>query len=91
MCVVYVLLKDFNVKTGFKPVSNEFNLFKNNPMETKNESMEFSHEDGLKTIYAMIASTRSTIGENYLLLSSMGLPGGARLYSGVYSHTGGTL
>jgi hypothetical protein len=35
-------------------------------METKNESMEFSHEDGLKTIYAMITSTRNTIGENYL-------------------------
>jgi len=35
-------------------------------METKNESMGFSHEDGLKTIYAMIASTKSTIGENYL-------------------------
>jgi len=35
-------------------------------MDTKNESLEFSHEDGLKTIYAMIASTRNTIGENYL-------------------------
>jgi hypothetical protein len=35
-------------------------------METKNESMGFSHEDGLKTIYAMITSTRNTIGENYL-------------------------
>jgi hypothetical protein len=35
-------------------------------METKNESVGFSHEDGLKTIYAMIASTRNTIGENYL-------------------------
>jgi hypothetical protein len=35
-------------------------------METKNESMGFSHEDGLKTIYAMITSTKSTIGENYL-------------------------
>jgi hypothetical protein len=35
-------------------------------METKNESLGFSHEDGLKTIYAMIASTRNTIGENYL-------------------------
>jgi hypothetical protein len=35
-------------------------------METKNESSGFSHEDGLKTIYAMIASTRNTIGENYL-------------------------
>jgi hypothetical protein len=34
-------------------------------METKNESMEFSYEDGLKTIYSMIASTRNTIGENY--------------------------
>jgi hypothetical protein len=38
----------------------------NNTMDTKNESLEFSHEDGLKTIYAMIASTRNTIGENYL-------------------------
>jgi hypothetical protein len=35
-------------------------------METKNESSVFSHEDGLKTIYAMITSTRNTIGENYL-------------------------
>ena len=35
-------------------------------METKNESVEFSHEDGLKTIYAMITSTKNTIGENYL-------------------------
>lgn len=35
-------------------------------METKNESVEFSHEDGLRTIYSMIASTRNTIGGNYL-------------------------
>jgi hypothetical protein len=35
-------------------------------METKNESSVFSHEDGLKTIYAMITSTKNTIGENYL-------------------------
>jgi hypothetical protein len=35
-------------------------------MDTKNESLGFSHEDGLKTIYAMITSTRNTIGENYL-------------------------
>jgi hypothetical protein len=35
-------------------------------METRNESMGFSHEDGLKTIYAMIANTKNTIGENYL-------------------------
>ncbi len=35
-------------------------------METKNESLGFSPEDGLKTIYAMISSTRNTIGENYL-------------------------
>ncbi len=35
-------------------------------METKNESVGFSHEDGLKTIYAMITSTKSTIGDNYL-------------------------
>ena len=35
-------------------------------METKNESMGFSHEDGLKTIYAMITSSKNTIGENYL-------------------------
>jgi hypothetical protein len=35
-------------------------------METQNESLKFSHEDGLKTIYAMITSTRNTIGDNYL-------------------------
>jgi hypothetical protein len=35
-------------------------------METKDEGLGFSHEDGLKTIYAMITSTRNTIGENYL-------------------------
>jgi hypothetical protein len=35
-------------------------------METKNESTGFTHEDGLKTIYAMINATRGTIGENYL-------------------------
>jgi hypothetical protein len=35
-------------------------------METKNESMEFSYEDGLKTIYAMITSTKSSMGENYV-------------------------
>jgi hypothetical protein len=35
-------------------------------METKNESLGFSPEEGLKTIYAMITSTRNTIGENYL-------------------------
>jgi hypothetical protein len=35
-------------------------------METKNENTVFSHEDGLKTIYAMITSTKNTIGENYL-------------------------
>ncbi len=35
-------------------------------METKNERLEFSHEDGLKTIYAMITSTKNTMGENYL-------------------------
>jgi hypothetical protein len=35
-------------------------------METKNESLGFSHEDGLKTIYAMITTTKSTIGDNYL-------------------------
>ena len=35
-------------------------------METQKESMGFSHEDGLKTIYAMITSTKNTIGENYL-------------------------
>jgi hypothetical protein len=35
-------------------------------METKNESLGFSHEEGLKTIYAMITSTKSTIGDNYL-------------------------
>jgi hypothetical protein len=35
-------------------------------METNNESVGFSHEDGLKTIYSMITSTRNTIGKNYL-------------------------
>jgi hypothetical protein len=35
-------------------------------METKNESMGFSYEDGLKTIYAMITSTKSSMGENYM-------------------------
>jgi hypothetical protein len=35
-------------------------------METKNDRVGFSHEDGLKTIYSMIASTKNTIGENYL-------------------------
>ena len=35
-------------------------------METNNESRGFSYEDGLKTIYAMITSTKNTIGENYL-------------------------
>jgi hypothetical protein len=35
-------------------------------METKNESMGFSHEDGLKTIYSMISFTRNSIGENHL-------------------------
>jgi hypothetical protein len=35
-------------------------------METKNESAGFTHEEGLKTIYSMITSTRNTIGENYL-------------------------
>jgi len=35
-------------------------------METQKESMGFSHEDGLKTIYAMITSTKNTIGKNYL-------------------------
>jgi hypothetical protein len=35
-------------------------------METNNEKLEFSHEDGLKTIYAMIRMTKGKIGENYL-------------------------
>jgi hypothetical protein len=35
-------------------------------METTNENVVFSHEDGLKTIYAMINSTKGSIGENYL-------------------------
>lgn len=30
-----------------------------------NENRNFNHEDGLKTIYAMIQSAKSTIGENY--------------------------
>ena len=34
-------------------------------METQIKNHEFSHEEGLKTIYAMIASTRGSIGNNY--------------------------
>jgi hypothetical protein len=34
-------------------------------METQINDREFSHEEGLKTIYAMIASTRGSIGNNY--------------------------
>ena len=34
-------------------------------METFDENRNFNHEDGLKTIYAMIQSAKSTIGENY--------------------------
>jgi hypothetical protein len=55
-----------NAETGFKPVSKVSNNLKFKAMETKNESLGFSHEDGLKTIYAMITSTKNTIGENYL-------------------------
>jgi len=35
-------------------------------METKTESGNFNPEEGLRTIYAMIQSAKSTIGENYL-------------------------
>jgi len=42
------------------------NLIKKIPMESTNEQQNFSHEEGLKTIYAMIESTKGTIGENYL-------------------------
>ena len=35
-------------------------------MENINEQQKFSHEEGLKTIYAMIESAKGTIGENYL-------------------------
>jgi hypothetical protein len=34
-------------------------------METNNESPVFNHEDGLKTIYAMIKLTKGSIGKNY--------------------------
>ena len=35
-------------------------------MKSISEQQKFSHEEGLKTIYAMIESTKGTIGENYL-------------------------
>ena len=35
-------------------------------METKTEAGNFNPEEGLRTIYAMIQSAKSTIGENYL-------------------------
>jgi hypothetical protein len=35
-------------------------------MDTKTENTEFSYTDGLKTIYAMIETTRGNIGKNYL-------------------------
>jgi hypothetical protein len=34
-------------------------------METFDENRNFNHEDGLKTIYAMIQKAKSTIGGNY--------------------------
>jgi len=50
---VYIWIMLINIKTT-------------NTMETKHEVNEFSHEDGLKTIYAMIESAKGNIGENYL-------------------------
>jgi hypothetical protein len=35
-------------------------------METKSENAEFTREDGLRTIYAMISATKSSMGKNYL-------------------------
>jgi hypothetical protein len=42
------------------------NQIKNISMESMNKQQKFSHEEGLKTIYAMIESAKGTIGKNYL-------------------------